>query len=89
MEGETTMNIKIKYLRHKVKNKNYYSKRLNQLIAHKAMLDKRFRIFELGGIVGDRIWKLEGWAYLDYCHRIKPILRKRMEWYDKKRKEQQ
>lgn len=84
------MNIKIKYLRHKVKNKNYYSNRLNQLIAHKAMLDKRFIIFKLGGIVGDRIWDLEGGAYLDYFYRINPILRKRMEWYCKKmRKEEQ
>lgn len=71
-------------MRHKVKNKNYYSKRLNQLISYKAALDKRFKLFELGGIVGDRIWDLEGGYYLDYCNRIKPILTKRMEWYDKK-----
>lgn len=83
------MNIKIKYLRHKVKNQNYYSKRLNQLIAHKAMLDKRFRIFELGGIVSDRIWELEGYYYLDYFHRIKPILRKRIEWYEKKMRKEE
>lgn len=81
------MSIKIKYLRYKVKSKNYYLKRLNQLIAHKAMLDKRFKIFELGGIVGDRIWILRGREYLDYCHRIKPILNKRIEWYNKKIKE--
>lgn len=78
---------KIKYLRLRVKSKDYYLDRLNQLIAHKAMLDKRFRIFELGGIVGDRIWDLEGGAYLDYCHRIKPIIMKRMSWYEIKIKE--
>lgn len=76
------LNWKIKYLRLRVKSKDYYSDRLNQLIAHKAMLDERFRIFELGGIVGERIWKLEGYAYLDYCHRIKPIIKKRMAWYE-------
>lgn len=75
---------KIKYLRFKIKRKKYYSDRLNQLTAHKAMLDKRFRIFESGGIVGDRIWDLEGGFYLDYCRRVKPILKKRIAWYKKK-----
>ena len=52
------INWKIKYLRLKIKSKGYYSERLNQLVAHKNMLDKKFRIFENGGIVGDRIWDL-------------------------------
>lgn len=78
------INWKIKYLRLKIKSEGYYSERLNQLIAHKKMLDKRFWIFESGGIVGDRIWDLEGGAYLDYCHRVKPILNKRIAWYKKK-----
>ena len=76
---------KIKYLRLRIKSKDYYSDRLNQLIAHKEMLDKRFRIFESGGIVGDRIWDLQGGAYRDYCHRVKPILNKRIAWYKKKK----
>lgn len=78
------INWKIKYLRLKIKSKGYHSERLNQLAAYKKMLDKRFRIFELGGIVGDRIWDLEGGAYLDYCTRVKPILNKRIAWYKKK-----
>ena len=81
------INWKIKYLRMKIKSKGYYSERLNQLVAHKNMLDKRFRIFEIGGIVGDRIWDLEGGAYLDYCNRVKPILNKRIAWYKKKQVE--
>ena len=81
------INWKIKYLRLKIKSKGYYSERLNQLVAHKNMLDKRFCIFESGGIVGDRIWDLEGGAYLDYCHRVKPILNKRIAWYKKKQVE--
>ena len=75
---------KIKYLRLKIKSKGYYSERLNQLVAHKNMLDKRFWIFESGGIVGDRIWDLMGGEYLDYCRRVKPILNKRIAWYKKK-----
>lgn len=75
---------KIRYLRWRIKRKNYYSHRLNQLAAHKANLDKRFAIFELGGIVGDRLWELEGGAYLNYCYRIKPMLIGRMNWYRKK-----
>ena len=82
------INWKIKYLRLKIKSKDYYSDRLNKLISHKEMLDKRFRIFESGGIVGDRIWDLEGGAYLDYCHRVKPILNKRIAWYKKKQMEE-
>ena len=78
------INWKIKYLRLRIKSKDYYSDRLEQLIVHKKMLDKRFWIFESGGIVGDRIWDLEGGAYLDYCRRVKPILNKRIAWYDKK-----
>ena len=54
------INWKIKYLRLKIKSEGYYSERLNQLVAHKNMLDKRFWIFESGGIVGDRIWDLKG-----------------------------
>ena len=38
---------------------------------------------ELVGIVGERIWDLEGGAYLDYCNRVKPILNKRIAWYKK------
>ena len=82
------INWKIKYLRLRIKSKDYYSDRLNQFIAHKEMLDKRFRIFENGGIVGDRIWDLEGGAYLDYCHRVNPILNKRIAWYKKKQVEE-
>lgn len=82
------INWKIKYLRLKIKSKGYYSERLNQLVAHKKMLDKRFRIFEIGGIVGERIWDLEGGAYLDYCTRVKPILNKRIAWYKKKQAEE-
>ncbi len=82
------INWKIKYLRLEIKRKNYYSDRLNKLISHKEMLDKRFMIFENGGIVGDRIWDLEGGAYLDYCHRVKPILNKRIAWYKKKQVEE-
>ena len=82
------LNWKIKYLRLKIKSRGYYSDRLNQLIAHKEMLDKRFWIFESGGIVGDRIWDLEGGYYLDYCHRIKPIIKKRIAWYQSKIKEE-
>lgn len=82
------LNWKIKYLRWKIKRRGYYSDRVNQLIAHKEMLDKRFWIFESGGIVGDRIWDLEGGAYLDYCHRVRPILYKRIEWYKKKQVEE-
>lgn len=78
------INWKIKYLRLKIKSKGYYSERLNQLVVHKNMLDKRFWIFESGGIVCDRIWDLEGGAYLDYCLRVKPILNKRIAWYKKK-----
>ena len=81
------INWKIKYLRLKIKSKGYYSDRLNKLISHKEMLDKRFRIFESGGIVGDRIWDLKGGAYLDYCRRVKPILNKRIAWYKKKQME--
>ena len=81
------LNWKIKYLRLRVQSKDYYSDRLNQLIAHKAMLDERFRIFESRGIVGDRIWNLEGGAYLDYRHRVKPIIKKRIAWYEMKIKE--
>lgn len=77
------INLKIKYLRWKIKRKNYYLDRLNQLIAHKEMLDRRFAIFEWG-IVGERIWELEGTAYLDYCHRIRPMIINRMDWYRKK-----
>lgn len=80
-------NWKIKYLRLRVKSKDYYSDRLKQLIAHKAMLDERFWIFESRGIVGDRIWNLEGGAYLDYRHRVKPIIKKRIAWYEIKIKE--
>lgn len=58
--------------------------RMNKLIAYKERLDKRFRIFEIGGIVGDRIWGLEGGAYFDYCQRVRPILKKRIDWYKKK-----
>ena len=82
------LNWKIKYLRLKIKSRGYYSDRLNQLIAHKEMLDKRFWIFESGGIVGDRIWDLEGGAYLDYCLRIKPIIKKRIAWYQSKIKKE-
>ena len=82
------INWKIKYLRLEIKRKNYYSDRLNKLISHKEMLDKRFEIFEIGGIVGDRIWDLQGGAYLDYCHRVKPILNKRIAWYKKKQVEE-
>ena len=78
------INWKIKYLRMKIKSKGYYSERLNKLVAHKNMLDKRFRIFENGGIVGDRIWDLMGGEYLDYCRRVKPIIKKRIAWYEKK-----
>ena len=81
------VNCKIKFLRLKIKSRGYYSDRLNQLIAYKEMLDKRFWIFESGGIVGDRIWDLEGGAYLDYCYRVKPILNKRIAWYKKKQVE--
>lgn len=79
---------KIKYLRLRIKSKDYYSNRLNKLMEHKEMLDKRFWIFESGGIVGDRIWALEGAAYLDYSLRIKPIIRKRICWYNKKRRKE-
>lgn len=82
------INWKIKYLRLKIKSKGYYSERLNLLVAHKKMLDKRFRIFESRGIVGERLWDLEGGAYLDYCHRVKPILNKRIAWYKKKQAEE-
>lgn len=82
------INWNIKYLRLKIKSKDYHSDRLNKLISHKEMLDKRFRIFESGGIVGDRIWDLEGGAYLDYCHRVKPILNKRIAWHKKKQAEE-
>lgn len=75
---------KIKYLRLRIKSKDYYSNRLNKLMEHKEMLDKRFWIFESGGIVGDRIWDLHGGEYLDYCRRVKPILNKRIAWYKKK-----
>lgn len=78
------INWKIKYLRLKIKSKNYHFNRMNTLIAYKEMLDKRFRIFEIGGIVGDSIWNLEGGAYFDYCQRVKPILEKRIAWYKKK-----
>ena len=78
------VNCKIKFLRLKIKRKNYYSDRLNNLLAYKEMLDKRFQIFESGGIVGDRIWDLRGGEYLDYCRRVKPILNKRIAWYKKK-----
>ena len=81
------INLKIKYLRLKIKSKGYYSERLNKLVARKNMLDERFRIFEIGGIVGDRIWDLQGGAYRDYCHRVKPILNKRIAWYKKKQVE--
>lgn len=37
-----------------------------------------------GGIVGDRIWDLMGGEYLDYCRRVKPIIKKRIAWYEKK-----
>lgn len=83
------LNWKIKYLRLKIKSRGYYSDRLNQLIAHKEMLDKRFWIFESGGIIGDRIWDLEGGAYLDYCRRIKPIIKKRIAWYQSKIKKEE
>ena len=82
------INWKIKYLRLKIKSKGYYSDRLNKLISHKEMLDKRFAIFESGGIVGDRIWDLKGGAYLDYRCRVKPILNKRIAWYKKKQAEE-
>ena len=75
---------KIKYLRLKIKSKNYHFNRMNKLIVYKERLDERFRIFEIGGIVGDRIWDLEGGAYLDYCQRVRPILKKRIDWYKKK-----
>ena len=78
------VNWKIKYLRLKIKGKDYYSHRLNQLVAHKEMLDKRFQIFESGGIVGDRIWDLMGGEYLDYRRRVKPMLERRIAWYEKK-----
>lgn len=78
------INWKIKYLRLKIKSKGYYSVRLNELVAYKNMLDKRFRIFESRGIVGERLWDLEGGAYLDYCNRVKPILNKSIAWYQKK-----
>ena len=78
------MRWKIKYLRLKIKSKKYHSGRLKELIEHKEMLDKRFRIFENGGLVGDRIWDLHGGEYLDYCRRVKPILKKRIAWYKKK-----
>ena len=48
------------------------------------MLDKRFWIFESGGIVGDRIWDLMGGEYLDYRRRVKPMLERRIAWYEKK-----
>ena len=82
------INWKIKYLRLKIKSKGYYSVRLNELVAYKNMLDKRFRIFESRGIVGERLWDLEGGAYLDYCNRVKPILNKRIAWYKKKQVEE-
>lgn len=82
------INWTIKYLRLKIKSKGYYSERLNQLVAYKNMLNKRFRIFESRGIVGERIWDLEGGAYLDYCNRVKPILNKRIAWYKKKQAEE-
>ena len=82
------VNWKIKYLRLKIKSKGYYSERLNALVSHKKMLDKRFRIFEIGGIVGERIWNLKGGEYLDYCNRVKPILNKRIAWYKKKQVEE-
>ena len=82
------INWKIKYLRLKIKSKGYYSDRLNKLISHKEMLGKRFWIFESGGIVGDRIWDLEGGEYLDYRRRVKPILKKRIAWYKKKQVEE-
>ena len=44
-------------------------------------------IFESRGIVGERLWDLEGGAYLDYCNRVKPILNKRIAWYKKKQVE--
>ena len=50
----------------------------------KNMLDKRFWIFESGGIVGDRIWDLMGGEYLDYRRRVKPMLERRIAWYEKK-----
>ena len=78
------MRWKIKYLRFRIKRNGYYLDRLNKLMKHKEMLDKRFWIFESGGIVGDRIWDLEGGAYLDYCRRVKPMLERRIAWYEKK-----
>lgn len=83
------LNWTIKYLRLKIKSRGYYSDRLNQLISQKEMLDKRFWIFESGGIVGDRIWDLEGGAYLDYCHRVKPMIKKRIAWYQSKIKKEE
>lgn len=54
------INLRIKILRFKIKQKDYYSNRKKQLFDYKESLDKRFRIFNLGGIVGDRIWEMEG-----------------------------
>lgn len=76
-------NWKFKYLRFKIKNKNYYADRKQRMVAYRDMLDKRFEIFETGGIVGDRIWDLRGREYLDYITRVKPIINKRIKWYEK------
>ena len=51
------------------------------------MLDERFKIFEMGGIVGDRIWALKGGEYLDYAHRIRPMIIKRIDWHEKRQHE--
>lgn len=78
------MNLKIKCLRRKVKSRSYHSDRIKRLLDHKAMLDGRFKIFEMGGIVGDRIWDLNGGAYLDYALRIRPMIIKRIDWHKKR-----
>ena len=82
------MNLKIKCLRRKVKSRSYHSDRIKRLLDHKDMLDERFKIFEMGGIVGDRIWALKGGEYLDYAHRIRPMIIKRIDWHKKRQHEQ-
>lgn len=76
--------IKMRLARWKISKKGYYNKRIKMLEEHKRGLDMRFSIFEGGGIVGERLWDLEGGCYLDYINRVKPILLKRIAFYKKK-----
>ena len=76
--------LKSKIIRYVCSTKIYYKKRLSGLIKHKEYLDNKYKIFTLGGIVGDRIWNKLGGEYMDYEHRIKPIINKRIDYYKKK-----